>query len=157
MMSLESEYSHCVTVLVNASSQQAFDYLADPIALGDWSIGCMNVEPTGQIDVYTGRSLLSGTQTWFRIDARRELMLVDYHTGTPGRLIPRISARIIGARVCELREGQCYISLTAWRTSTMSDERWQFLCATHELEIQQIKRNIERGTKPGDAQDDTWP
>lgn len=144
MSSPSREYSHCVTALVNASPQRAFDYLCDPKALGEWSIGCMRTAPTERQGVYVGRSLLSGSRAWFSIEAKPELMLVDYHTGSPGNLVPRISARVIGPEVCELESDQCYISLTAWRTATMDADRWRTLCAAHELEIQMIKQNIER-------------
>lgn len=153
-----SSFSHCVTALVDASAHQAFEYLADPLALGEWSIGCMNTEPTEETGVYTGRSLFNNAQTWFAIDSRPELMVVDYHTGTPGSLVPRISARVIPARVCDLAENQCYVSLTAWRTSGMTADRWQALCTAHEVEIWLIKTNIERraGTAISQSPEETW-
>ena len=78
-----------------------------------------------------------------RIDARPDLMLVDYHLGAPGNLQPRISARVVPAAVCGLPEGTCYATLTAWRDAGMTDPRWQRLCATHEAEIWLIKAQIE--------------
>ncbi|QIB64546.1 hypothetical protein [Kineobactrum salinum] len=152
MMMQSPELSHCVTALVNAPAIMAFDFLSDPMALGRWSIGCMNTLHTDEEGVYVGRSLFSDAESWFSIDARPELMLIDYRIGIPASLVPRISVRVIPHEVCDLAENQCYVTLTSWRTSKMSMERWQALSATHEAEIWLIKsqiENCERGNVAG--------
>ncbi len=142
-----SGFSHCVTALINAPARLAFEYLSDPIALGEWSIGCMNTAPAEQPDLYTGRSLFDGAQNWFAIDAHPEMLMIDYRIGRPGRLVPHISARVIPPEVCDLASDQCYVTLIAWRISSMTPERWQALCAAHELEIWLIKSQLEHRMK----------
>lgn len=142
-MSGSPELSHCVTALIDAPARAVFDFMADPIALGRWSLGCMSTRPADDAGVYTGFSFFDGSQAWFEIDAREDLLLIDYHIGSRERRVPRISARAIPAEVCGLVEGQCYLTLTAWRALAMDDPRWRRLCATHETEIWLIKAQIE--------------
>jgi hypothetical protein len=131
-------------VLVNVSATEAFAYLSDAKCLGEWSIGCMNTTPTKDAGVYMGDSFLTGSRSWVSIDARPELLLIDYRTGSPGNLVARISVRVIPGENCDLGSQQCYVCLTAWRPATMDDDRWRALCSAHELEIWLIQQNIER-------------
>jgi hypothetical protein len=104
----------------------------------------MNTEPAETPGVFTGHSLFDGAQGWFAIDAHPELLLIDYRVGPKDALRRRISARIVPGAVLGLAENHCLVTLLAWRTSDMGDERWQRLCATHEAEIWLIKAQIER-------------
>ena len=40
-MSRYLDFAHCVTALVNVPAAKAFAFLADPLSLGTWSLGCM--------------------------------------------------------------------------------------------------------------------
>jgi hypothetical protein len=139
----QTDLGHCATALVNVAAQRAFDFLADPLALGTWSLGCMRTQAPNPAGPYTGFSLYDDSQVWFDIEAHRELLLIDYRIGEVGNLKPRISARIVAAETCDLRETQCYISLIAWRPAQMTHERWNRLCAAHEAEIWVIKARLE--------------
>jgi hypothetical protein len=129
--------------MVDAPADVVFDFLADPAALGDWSLGCMRTEAAGVPGVYTGWSLFDGSQAWFEIVADARLLLVDYHVGSLARRTPRISARVVRGSVCGLSDDQCYATLTAWRPQGMAAERWVRLCSAHETEIWLIKEQIE--------------
>jgi hypothetical protein len=142
-MSLSLGYSHAATSLLNVPAEKAFAFMADPILLGHWSLGCMNTRPAGADDIYTGHSLFDGGQGYFQIDADPDRMIIDYRLGKPERMVPRISARIIEAEICGLEEHQSYVTLTAWRTRDMDDTRWHRLCVTHEAEILLIKAQCE--------------
>lgn len=128
---------------MNAPAKAAFNFLADPQALGRWSLGALRVKETQTKDIYTGYSMFDGSQAWLAIDPRPELLLIDYRVGTPDNLIPRIFARVVPGKVVGLSDNQCYVSLTAWRTATMNAERWYRLRATHEAEILLIDTQIE--------------
>ncbi len=136
--------SHITTRHVQASADFAFRFLSDPIALGRWSLGCFDTAPADDDGLFTGHSLIDGHQGWFRIDADSERRVIDYLVGTPDRLTRRISARIISGEVLGFDEASCLISLCAWRTSEMNDQRWRDLCALHEAEIVLIQGQIER-------------
>lgn len=134
--------SHVATCCVGVSAALAYDFLVDPAALSRWSLGCMDLVDVGH-GVYTGRSLFDGGQGWLSIDGDRSRLLIDYHVGTLEKREPRISARVIPGSVCGLDESVCYVTLLAWRSPSMGDERWQRLCASHEAEIWLIKSQIE--------------
>ena len=142
-------YSHCATALIEVTAARAFDFMADPLALGSWSLGCMNVQAVPEQRLYRGTSMFDGSSTWVEIVAHRETLLIDYRVGSPGNLKPRISARIVPGEVCDLSASQCYLSLSAWRSSGMSAARWQQLCDTHEAEIWLIKSKLENTTAAG--------
>jgi hypothetical protein len=38
------DFAHCVTALVNVPAAKAFEFLADPLSLGTWSLGCMRTQ-----------------------------------------------------------------------------------------------------------------
>lgn len=134
---------HTCAARVNAPARTAFDFLADPRALGRWSLGALRVEETATKGIYTGFSMFDGSQAWLAIDPRPELLLIDYRVGTPDNLIPRIFARVVPGTVVGLGDDQCCVSLTAWRTASMTAERWFRLRTTHEAEILLIDSQIE--------------
>lgn len=134
---------HTCAALVNAPARVAFDFLADPRALGRWSLGALNVQETEHKGIYTGFSMFDGSQAWLAIDPHPQLLLIDYSVGTPDNLIPRIFARVVPGTVVGLAQDQCYVSLTAWRTASMDTERWYRLRASHEAEILLIDSQIE--------------
>lgn len=134
---------HSVSALIEAPAKHAFAFLADGAALGRWALGCFDTRKDEATGLYRGRSLFDGSEGFLRIDARPDLLLIDYHIGAPDNLLPRISARVVPHTVCGLPEDTCYATLTAWRDAGMSDARWQRLCATHEAEIWLVKSQIE--------------
>lgn len=136
-------FGHCATELVNVSAQRAFDFLIDPLSVGTWSLGCMRTQPSTPAGTYIGFSLYDCSQVGLGIKAHRELLLIDYLVGAVAHLQPRISIRIIAAASCDLPETQCYVSLMAWRSAHMSQERWSRLCTAHEAEIWLIKARLE--------------
>jgi hypothetical protein len=149
-----SSLSHCVSAGVDVPASFAFAFLADPIRLGHWALGCMRTQPTDEPGIYTGTSLFDGSQGWLSIDAHPDLGLVDYKVGPKGALIHRISARVIAGPNAGLSEGQCLVMLMAWRPAGMEDSRWHRLCASHEAEILLIREQITRFSEAaGDSLD----
>lgn len=136
------DFAHCVTALVNVSAAKAFAFLADPLSLGTWSLGCMRTQAAAG-GPYTGISLYDDSPASFDVRPHPELLVIDYLVGDAGNLKPRNSVRIIAADTCDLPDGQCYVSLMAWRPARMADDRWAQLCAAHDAEIWIIKARIE--------------
>jgi hypothetical protein len=147
-MAESARHSHSATALVEVPAEAAFAFLADPAALGRWSLGCMDLASEGG-GVWSGTSLFDGARGYLSIEALREKLLIDYHVGTAGERRPRISARVIPPEVCGLAAGRCYVTLTAWRAAGMDDDRWRRLVATHEAEIWLIKAQLERRARAG--------
>jgi hypothetical protein len=168
------DFAHCVTALVNVPAAKAFAFLADPLSLGTWSLGCMRTQAVkapaagvaagasaagisaavaGGVSArggpFIGTSLYDDLPASFDVRAHPELLLIDYLVGDAGNLKPRNSVRVAAADTCDLPDGQCYVSLMAWRPSRMSDDRWAQLCAAHDAEIWIIKARIEGPGRPG--------
>jgi hypothetical protein len=150
------DFAHCVTALVNVTAAKAFEFLADPLALGTWSLGCMRTQSVKSAAAathgpYTGTSLYDDSPASFDVRPHPELLTIDYFVGDAGNLKPRNSVRIIAADTCDLPDAQCYVSLMAWRPARMADDRWAQLCAAHAAEIWIIKARLEgpgRGAPP---------
>lgn len=136
------DLSHAVTAHVAATADRAFAFMADPVRLGRWSLGCMDLVEVGG-GVHSGRSLFDGALGFLSIEADRPRWTIDYHVGPKDALKPRISARVVPGPVCGLGEDACYVTLIAWRDAAMGEERWRRLVATHEAEIWLIKAQIE--------------
>ena len=134
---------HVASAVIDAPGNVVFDHLADPVRLGRWALGCMDMEPTDDPAVFRGRSLLDGVEAFIEIDAQPAARLIDYHVGSRETRAPRIFIRVAPAALCGLPSTQCAVALTAWRTAEMSTERWRQLCITHEAEILILKAQIE--------------
>jgi hypothetical protein len=142
-MSRYPDFAHCVTALVNGPAAKAFAFLADPLSLGKWSLGCMRTRASTEAGPYTGTSLYDDSPASFDVQPHPELLLIDYVVGDAGNLKPRTSVRVVAADTCDLSDTQCYVSLIAWRPAQMTDDRWTQLCAAHDAEIWIIKARIE--------------
>jgi hypothetical protein len=142
-----TDLAHATTLRIEVEAAVAFEFLADPLRLGRWSLGCFDTKPAELAGLYSGVSLYDGTRAWFRIDADPRRYIIDYHVGDTAEQVPRISARVIPGPVCGLGPGSCYVTLIAWRTARMDDDRWARLRSAHEAEIWLIKAHIEAAAK----------
>jgi hypothetical protein len=140
---------HSVGRFVRAPAETAFGFLADPVAVGRWSLGCFDIAPDAATGLHRGRSLLDGSEGWLRVVGDPATGLIDYHVGAPGSLRPRIFARVVDGEALD-RPGECLVILTAMRAAGMADARWARLKAFHEAEIWLIAAQIEAGAE-GDA------
>jgi hypothetical protein len=145
-MSNASDHAHCATTLVGVAADRAYAFLVDPAALGRWSLGCMDLVDVGG-GIYRGRSLFDGGEGFLSIDGDPQRRVVDYHVGTLQERAPRICARVVPGPVCGLAPSECYVSLLAWRSTSMDEARWHRLCASHAAEIWLIKAQLEAGER----------
>lgn len=136
--------SHVTSIAIDAPAEKAFAFLADPARLDRWSFGTWTttLHEGGLVE---GRAIFDEAITWVRIDGDRARLAIDYHLGKSREaLTPRISARVVPGARLERDAQSCVVTLTAWRTAGMSDERWRRLTAAHEFEIVLLKSLIER-------------
>lgn len=135
--------SHCATALCNAEAAAAFDFLSDVSRLGSWALGCWEAKAVGD-GVVCGVSLFDGSQTYVRADADPGRLSVDFAVGDdPARLVHRISARVLPGPPLGYGEGSSLVSLVAWRSAAMPDERWQRVLASHDAEILLLQARLE--------------
>jgi hypothetical protein len=137
--------AHQASVLIACPAGAVFALMRDPARLNRWSFGTWEtrVEPDGLVE---GTSIFDGARTFLRIDADPERLTVDYHLGpSPRELVPRITARIVPGEHLG-RDAACAIlTLLAWRTAAMTDDRWHRLKVSHEFETVLIKNLLEHG------------
>jgi hypothetical protein len=142
-MSVYDPLCHTVTAEIAVPAESAFRYLADPLKLGLWALGCFDTQPTETDGLFKGTSLFDGSEAWFRIETDPKRFLIDYYVGDPKNQLPRISTRIVPGPNYGRDAEHCMVSMIAWRVSDMPDHRWQRLCATHDAEILMIQAQLE--------------
>ena len=145
-MSSLSDDAHCATALVEVPAEAAYAFLVDPTALGRGSLVGSDRGHVGS-GIYRGRSLFDGGEGWLSIDGDPQRGVIDYHVGTLQERAPRICARVVPGPVCGLAPSECYVSLLAWRSTSMDEARWHRLCASHAAEIWLIKAQLEAGER----------
>mmetsp|Transcript_26803 Transcript_26803/g.29228 ORF Transcript_26803/g.29228 Transcript_26803/m.29228 type:complete len:152 (+) Transcript_26803:52-507(+) len=139
------KYSHSTTQLVNVPADFAFQYLKNPLHVGDWALACFNTRPSATIDgLYKGTPIYDESVIgYYRVKANLEWLIVDLYIGSKDVQYPQISIRIIPEEVCGLAPQSCYITLSAWRGTQRSDESWERCIALHEAGIWIIKCKLE--------------
>ena len=136
------------SIRIDAPAQIIYNYISDPNKMDRWSFGTWHttVHPDGLVE---GRALGTGAEILVRIDADPDRLLIDYHIGqTTDALSPRIFARVIPGNVTGHAPDTATLTLTALRSETMDDQRWQSLCRAHAAELDLIKGQIETDWDP---------
>lgn len=134
--------SHCATVLCKVPAQQAFTFLADGLALGQWALGAWQTVAVGA-GVVRGLSLFDDQPTWVRPVGDLASLTISYEVGSsPDSLHPRISAVVQAGE--DIGEGSdcCRVSLHAVRAAGMDDARWLRLVRCHEVEVLLIEARL---------------
>ncbi len=157
-MPTDAHAAHVCSRLCQAPAAAAVALLSTAAGLARWNLGLWHtrqIEP----DVFTGQSLFDGAPGWVRVRVHAELGLIDYWVGADAQsvappmqaiaLAPRIQARVSAGLALGHAEPSCVVSLLAWRTAAMDDARWQRLVATHEVEIDIIRGQLEADAHSG--------
>ncbi|MSP48185.1 MAG: hypothetical protein EXQ95_02545 [Alphaproteobacteria bacterium] len=137
--------THTVSIELAVPADRAFAFMSDPGKLDRWSFGTWKTV-LHEGGLAEGSAIFDGSVTWVRIDADKARGVIDYHLGKDrNALTPRIMARVVPGERLELGDDACVLTLIAWRTRGMSDERWRRLAASHEFEVFLIKSLVEAG------------
>jgi hypothetical protein len=140
-----NELFHASSIEIAVPAETVFAYLADGLKQGDWTLGSWNRERIGD-DLFKGTSLFSGGDTFVRITAHAEQLLVDYEVGPALDQMLRLnSARVVPGPVVGRPEGTCTVALTKWRHPDEDDAAWRRGCAAFDTEIHMIKGRLELG------------
>ena len=136
---------HAASIEVSVPADAAFAYLSDGLKQGDWTLGSWNREQIGE-RLFKGTSLFTGAETFVRITAHPQHLLVDYDVGPALDQMLRLnSARAVPGPLVGRAEGTCVIALTKWRLPDEDDAQWRRGCATFDTEIHMIKGRLELG------------
>ncbi len=134
---------HAASALVAVPAEVAFAYVADGLRQSQWALGSWEREQIGE-DIFRGRSLFDDSVTYVRIDARTDLLLVDYFVGpAPDRLLRVNSARVVPGALIGQDADRCVVTLMKWRTQAQTEDEWRQAVATFDLEIMIIRRRLE--------------
>jgi hypothetical protein len=140
-----SELFHAATTRVAVPAEIAFAYLGDGLRQSDWALGSWDRVQIGE-QLFRGRSLFDGSETYVRISTTPGALLVDYEVGPAPEQLQRVNAsRVVPGPLLGWPETTCVVSLMKWRTSAQSDDVWDRLCAAFDAEIHMIKGRLERG------------
>lgn len=149
-MNLSDPFCHSATLPMPVPALEAFEFLTDTEMMGQWAFGAWGLKPAGD-GVFVGNSMFEDLEVYCRLNTSRELLQVDYEVGEdPASLAPRIISKVIPGEHLGRGADTCLVSLIAWRSETVSEERWCLTCASHETEMYRIRHLIEdrrnRGT-----------
>jgi hypothetical protein len=134
---------HGASVEVAVPAEEAFVYLSDGLKQGDWTLGSWQREQVGD-GLFRGVSLFDGSETYVRIHADPDALLVDYEVGpAPDRLLRMNAARVVPGPLLGGPEGTCVVTLMKWRTAGQTDDEWRRACVTFDTEIHMIKGRLE--------------
>lgn len=135
---------HTSSIEVDAGAQQAFDYLSDGVAQGEWALGSVDRERIGE-HLYKGVSTFDGAELFIEIEADPKTLIILYHIGQDREagLQPRNMIRVVAGPVVGKGDQTCVVTLLSWRPEGMPDERWKLICVSHETEMFIIKNRIE--------------
>ncbi len=140
---MSTEICYVAALEVNVPARRAFDYLADGIRQGEWTLGSWNREQL-TADLFRGRSLFDGSFTYVRITPDLATLTVDYEIGASPKTLLRLnSARVVPGAAVGRRDEACIISLLKYRGLGQSDTDWERLCAAFATEIHMIKGRLE--------------
>ncbi len=137
-----SNMVHAAARLCQADVPTALAHLSTQAGMSRWVLGlwnCREVEP----GLFQGESLFDGAGGWVRVVVDATRGQVDYLVGAnPQTLAPRIRAFVTAGPALGHAAGTSLVTLQAWRTGDMADERWQRLMTTHETEIELIRAQL---------------
>lgn len=141
--------AHTASTIVDAPPDFVFAHLSDARRLGRWTLGSMDYQPSDIAGVHIGTSLFDGSKSMVEIRPHPELAMIDYLVGSLEKRTPRVSIRLVAGAEWGLAETSCIATMTTWRASFMSDDRWKRTCTTHELEVLLFKEQIETEWRAG--------
>ena len=131
------------SVAIERNAEVVFKFMSDPNKMDLWSFGSWRISVDGDGLVH-GRSIFDGSTACVRIEPDAQNRLIDYCIGTtPENLEPRIFVRVTPGEVTGSSALNCILSMIAFRTEGMSDDRWHRLVTAHAFEVQLIKSLLE--------------
>ena len=136
------DHAHITAAMVSVPAGFALARLTDAAFVGGWSLGSMDLKPTGD-GAYRGVSMFDGSTAHVDIRPSPNLGLIDYGVGTAEHRVPRIFIRVTPGTVLGHGAGECLVTMTALRMAGSDIARWGRTCTTHEAEMLLIKAQLE--------------
>ena len=131
------------SIAIERNAETVFNFMSDPNNMDLWSFGTWRIKVNNDGLVH-GRSIFDGSAAFVRIQPNERNYLIDYWVGSDSkRLVPRIFVRITSGEVTGSAKQNCVLSMVAFRSEDMNDDRWHRLVTSHAFEVQLIKSLLE--------------
>lgn len=143
-----SNLVHATARLCQASVAQALAHLSTQAGMSRWVLGLWNCRELAP-GLFQGESLFDGGTGLVRVRVDAAGGTVDYGVGAgTDTLSWRIRASVVAGDALGHAPGGCLVTLQAWRTGDMDDERWARLVHSHETEIELIRAQLATAAPP---------
>ena len=140
---MDDGLAHITSVQSSCKPEKAFHCLSDLNQIPEWNFNLAEVRMV-ESHLAEGILKLNGESILIRVSLEEEMKIIHFHLGnSKDSLVPRIMIRILPHPFSGKPGSGSLISMIAWRTEEMDDERWRALKAAHEYEILQIKAMLE--------------
>ena len=131
------------SIAIERNAETVFNFMSDPNNMDLWSFGTWRIKVNNDGLVH-GRSIFDGSAAFVRIQPNERNYLIDYWVGSDSKhLVPRIFVRITSGEVTGSAKQNCVLSMVAFRSEDMNDDRWHRLVTAHAFEVQLIKSLLE--------------
>lgn len=137
-------HCHTSSIAVARPAEQVFDLMSDGLKQGHWAWGSAERRDLGD-GLFVGTSVFDGAETYVRLLADRDRLIVDYEVGRSAAAMQfRNMARVLPGALLGHDEGSCVVSLLTWRLATQTDAQWTQMGTVHEAEMYLIRGLAER-------------
>jgi hypothetical protein len=134
---------HAVARLCRARTADALAVLGSANGFSSWNLGMRLARDLGT-GIYEGRSIVGGGTVFARVQVEGPQGRIRYAVGSDKHhLVQRIEARVQDGIELGYAKGTCVVTLLAWRSADINDERWRQLVAVHEVEIDLTRAAVE--------------
>ena len=129
------------SITIHRDINDIFNFMIDIQQINLWSFGIQwDVEHPFENNIIKGISNTDQSISYLKITKNDKTKKINYWIGKDiENLIPRIYVRITPTRDIDVHK----LSMIAFKTDDMDDERWKNLKNLHQSEIKTIKEYIE--------------
>jgi hypothetical protein len=141
---MQDPHCHTSSIAVERPARIVFEIMSEGLKQGQWTWGSFErreIEP----GLFVGRSVFDGKDTYVRLHADPERLIVDYEVGRSRDAMQfRNMSRVIPGDVLGHAAGHAVVTLMTWRLAAQSDAAWAQIGCVHEAEMFLIKGLLER-------------
>ena len=131
-----------VSINIIGDIDEIFDFMQDMSKINSWSLG-IKWDTTPDHEIIEGISNYDNSISYLKITSKKDMKQITYWIGKDtDNLTPRIYVYII-------KTDKFYnnkLSMVAYKTQDMNNERWSELIESHKKEVKIIKKLIEYQT-----------
>ena len=131
-----------VSINIIGDIDEIFDFMQDKSKINSWSLG-IKWDTASNHEIIEGISNYDNSISYLKITTKEDIKQITYWIGKDtDNLTPRIYVYII-------KTDKGYnnkLSMVAYRTQDMNNERWEELKESHKKEVKIIKKLIEYHT-----------